>query len=63
MEKNLAEFLASFSTAVELAQQQGSRSSDREPLREVISRHLGMPPTTYLSWLRSSRSTVSPTWT
>lgn len=43
MEKNLAEFLASFSTAVELAQQQGSRSSDREPLREVISRHLGMP--------------------
>ena len=43
MDKNLAEFLASFNTAVQLAQSQNTRSSDRERLRDVISRHLGVP--------------------
>lgn len=43
MEKNLAEFLASFNTAIELAQQQRTESTGRERLRDVISRHLGVP--------------------
>ncbi|MBF4994502.1 26S protease regulatory subunit [Arthrobacter gandavensis] len=42
MEKNLAEFLASFNTAIELAQQQRTQSTGRERLRDVISRHLGV---------------------
>lgn len=43
MEKNLADFLASFNAAVDLAQQQRFQSPDRERLREAISRHLGRP--------------------
>ncbi|MBD8042504.1 26S protease regulatory subunit [Arthrobacter sp. Sa2BUA2] len=43
MEKNLADFLASFSAAIDLAQQQRFQSPDRERLRDAISRHLGCP--------------------
>lgn len=43
MEKNLAAFLASFNTAVELAQQQRAASSDRQRLRDALSEHLGLP--------------------
>ena len=43
MEKNLADFLASFNTAVELAQSQRAQASERERLKDAISRHLGVP--------------------
>lgn len=43
MEKNLADFLASFSAAVDLAQQQRFQSPDRERLRDALSRYLGRP--------------------
>lgn len=43
MEKNLADFLASFNAAVDLAQQQRFQSPGRERLRDAVSRYLGRP--------------------
>ncbi|MCC3281850.1 AAA family ATPase [Arthrobacter caoxuetaonis] len=43
MEKNLADFLASFNAAVELAQQHRAASSTRPRLRDALSAYLGLP--------------------